>query len=171
MTLDSLSQIFDALNRAQVRYLVAGGLAVNAHGYTRVTHDIDLIIQLREANLLAALSSLEGLGYRPRVPVPINAFADAENRRDWIENKNMIVFTVVSDQHPAAPIDIFVTEPFAFDLEYDRALVAEINPGQPQRFIAIDTLIRMKELAARPRDLDDLQHLRWIQEEKQRDGH
>lgn len=38
MTLDSLEQIFSALNGAGVRHLVAGGLAVNAHGYTRATH-------------------------------------------------------------------------------------------------------------------------------------
>jgi len=32
------------------------------------------------------------------------------------------------------------------------------------------TLIRMKEAAGRPRDLDDIQHLRWIAEDSARHG-
>ena len=38
--LESLECVISALNSAKVRYLIAGGLAVNAHGYTRATHDI-----------------------------------------------------------------------------------------------------------------------------------
>ena len=34
------------------------------------------------------------------------------------------------------------------------------------RFVSIPTLIRMKEVAGRPRDLDDIQHLRWILEDE-----
>ena len=29
-----------------MRYLVAGGLAVNAHGYLRLTRDVDIVLQL-----------------------------------------------------------------------------------------------------------------------------
>jgi len=33
-------------------------------------------------------------------------------------------------------------------------------PGVPVQFVSIATLIRMKEAAGRPRDQDDIQHLR-----------
>ncbi|OGR91725.1 MAG: hypothetical protein A2V88_09150 [Elusimicrobia bacterium RBG_16_66_12] len=38
--------IFDALNRAGVRYVVVGGLATVLHGYARLTVGIDLIVDL-----------------------------------------------------------------------------------------------------------------------------
>ncbi len=38
MELSHLEQIFGALNEAQVRYVVVGGLAVIAHGYVRYTN-------------------------------------------------------------------------------------------------------------------------------------
>ena len=41
MEISGAEAVFDALNRADVAYLVVGGLAVNAHGYVRMTMDID----------------------------------------------------------------------------------------------------------------------------------
>lgn len=57
MELSHLEQIFGALNEAQVRYLVVGGLAVIAHGYVRYTNDLDLVIQLDEPNARRAWRS------------------------------------------------------------------------------------------------------------------
>ncbi len=44
MEVRSIEAIVRSLNDAGVRYLIAGGLAVIAHGYTRVTQDVDLIL-------------------------------------------------------------------------------------------------------------------------------
>ena len=46
MKLSTFEAIAAELNAAGVRYLVAGGLAVNAHGYVRLTQDVDLVVQL-----------------------------------------------------------------------------------------------------------------------------
>ncbi|CUS36599.1 hypothetical protein [Candidatus Nitrospira nitrificans] len=46
MKLTSFEAIVRALNDAGIRYLVVGGLAVNAHGYLRFTKDADFVIQL-----------------------------------------------------------------------------------------------------------------------------
>lgn len=43
MELSAVTAIASALNDAGVRYLVVGGLAVNAHGYVRMTMDVDLV--------------------------------------------------------------------------------------------------------------------------------
>jgi len=69
MKLASLEAIVHALNEVDVRYLVAGGLAVNAYGYLRLTHDVDLVIQLKPGNVIPAFAALASLGYRPMVPV------------------------------------------------------------------------------------------------------
>ncbi|MGB5406736.1 MAG: hypothetical protein WBN08_08360 [Thiogranum sp.] len=76
MKLDSVEQIFQALNSAGVRYLVAGGLAVNAHGYLRFTKDVDFVLQLVPDNIQRAFAALGDLGYRPNVPVTGAQFAD-----------------------------------------------------------------------------------------------
>ncbi|HEY6509524.1 MAG TPA: hypothetical protein VIY56_15995, partial [Vicinamibacterales bacterium] len=49
------------LNRARVRYLVAGGVAANLHGSVRATKDVDILVPRDERNtgrLLEALSQL-----------------------------------------------------------------------------------------------------------------
>lgn len=70
MKLASLEAIVRALNEGNVRYLIAGGLAVNAHGYVRFTQDVDLVIALDSANIVRAFEMLAKLGYRPAVPCP-----------------------------------------------------------------------------------------------------
>ncbi len=46
MEVRSVEVIVQALNTANVQYLIVGGLAVNAHGYERLTRDVDLVIGL-----------------------------------------------------------------------------------------------------------------------------
>jgi hypothetical protein len=44
-------EIFRALNKHKIRYLVIGGGAVNLYGHIRATMDLDLLISMkREAN-------------------------------------------------------------------------------------------------------------------------
>jgi hypothetical protein len=168
MKLVIFDAICKALNEANVRYLVAGGLAVNAHGYLRLTYDIDLVIQLDRGNILAAFEALASLGYRPSVPVTGAQFADAEQRKDWIKNKHMLVLNFHNSRNQKMPVDVFVTEPFDFDLEYKSAIRGKLAPGLTVRFVSIPTLIKMKKLANRPKDLDDIEHLRIIAKENRR---
>lgn len=168
MKLVIFDAICKALNKATVRYLVAGGLAVNAHGYLRLTYDVDLVIQLDPENILAAFAALAKLGYRPSVPVTGVQFADAKQRRDWIKNKSMQVLNFYNSKHQQMPVDVFVTEPFDFDSEFKAAKRGNLAPGLPVRFVSIPTLIKMKKLASRPKDLDDIEHLRILAKGKRR---
>ncbi len=164
MKLASLEAIVIALDSAKVRYLIVGGLAVAAHGFGRMTFDLDLVVQLHPQNAARAMAALHSLGYRPTVPVPASQFADASTRESWIRDKGMVVFQLHSDLHPETRIDVFVTEPFDFDEEYDQALVGELLPGLGTRFVRIATLIRMKEAAGREKDLEDIRQLKLLQE-------
>lgn len=163
MKLSSFEAIARALDDAKVRYLVAGGLAVNAHGYLRFTKDIDIVLQLESANIARAMAALEGLGFKPTVPVEAAQFADSEARRDWIDNKNMKVFQLWSDQHRETPIDIFVDEPFDFEEEYAKALIKPLYGKLEIRFVSLPALIAMKKAAGRPQDLIDLDYLNTIE--------
>jgi hypothetical protein len=125
MKLASFEMLAKALEGEGVRYLIAGGLAVNAHGVLRFTKDLDLVIQLIPENISRAFSALEGLGYRPSVPVTATQFADAEQRREWLEQKGMQVLQFWSDSHRETPVDVFVDEPFSFDEEYERRFMGQ----------------------------------------------
>lgn len=63
----SVESIVKALNEHSVRYLIADGLAVIAHGYVRFTAVVDIILDLDESNARRALEALSRLGYRPRL--------------------------------------------------------------------------------------------------------
>lgn len=64
-----------------------------------------------------------------------------------------------SDAQRETPVDLFATEPFSFDREYERALIKPLG-STAVRFVTIPTLIRMKEAAGRPQDRIDVEHLR-----------
>lgn len=87
MQRDSIITIVRALNKSGVRYLIVGGLAVVAHGYLRFTADLDLMLDLETANVNRCIDALKTLGYRPRVSVPFEQFADAAIRERWIQEK------------------------------------------------------------------------------------
>lgn len=63
MKLASFEAVVRVLNEACMRYLVAGGVAVNAHGYLRFTQDVDLVIALDPVNIVGAFEALAKLGY------------------------------------------------------------------------------------------------------------
>jgi len=159
MKLTSVEAMAHVLAAGEVRYLVVGGLAVNAHGFSRFTKDVDLVLQLERDNVLRAFSALGRLGYRPNVPVTAEGFADADTRAGWARDKGMQVLQLWSDEHLQTPIDLFVSEPFAFDVEYERALVKPLA-GVPVRFVCVRTLIAMKEAVGRAQDRVDVENLR-----------
>lgn len=160
MKLASVEAIVRALNEAGVRYLVAGGLAVNAHGYLRFTKDADLVIELVPDNIKRVFAALEPLGYKPIAPVTAEQFADRSTREGWIRDKNMQVLQLWSDRHRETSIDLFVHEPFQFDEEYAKALIKPLYGTIEVRFVSIPTLIKMKEAAGREQDRIDIEHLR-----------
>src|SRR5699024_410635 len=120
----------------RVRYLVAGGLAVNAHGYLRFTKDADVVLDLAPENAERALHALQGLGYRPTLPVDAMQFADPVQRDQWVREKGMQVFQLWSDTHPETPIDIFAELPFEFTTEYEQAMLKPLYGDVPVRFVS-----------------------------------
>ncbi len=155
----SVEAIVQALNDAGVRYLIAGGLAVVAHGFVRFTADLDLVLDLEEGNLRRALSTLAALGYRPRAPVALDDFVDPSNRSRWVAEKGLTVFSLSSDRHPATEVDVFVEAPFDFDAVHARRATMEVADGLQAPFVGALDLIDMKRRAGRPQDLQDVERL------------
>ena len=108
------------LNRHKVRYLLAGGMAVVAHGYGRMTYDIDLVIRLTPTNVRKAFAALNELGFKPRVPVTPAEFADPKLRSRWAREKNMVVLNFFQSAGDPLTVDLFVAEPFPFAAAYGK---------------------------------------------------
>jgi len=160
-TKTDFEQIFEALARANVQYVIVGGVAVLLQGHPRFTADLDLVVALEPANALRAIQALDSLDYRPRAPVDAASFADPTVRRQWIEEKGLTVFSMWSTQFPATEVDIFVAEPMPFDQIWknaDKASVGDVEVA----VASVPDLIAMKERAGRPKDLQDVAELRKL---------
>jgi predicted nucleotidyltransferase len=149
------------LEQADVRFVVVGGVAVVVQGYARMTADIDLVIDLESTNVRRAVDSLTARGLRPLLPVNPADFADEEKRRDWVENRNVQVFSMRDERNPLITVDLFAREPIPFEELWSRADVVLLG-GRSIRVASIEDLIRMKRSAARPQDAIDVERLEQI---------
>jgi hypothetical protein len=163
-----IEEALRALNAADVRYLVAGGVAVVLHGYLRTTADLDLWVQLELENLRRAARTLGALGYRPRAPVKLEDFADPTKRREWVEGKGLVVFSLWNPGGPLE-IDLFVRDPFDFGTAYARAVHVPLTSTET-RVVALEDLIAMKQRVGRPRDLEDIEALRALRNAQRGDA-
>ena len=152
------AEVFEALNRNKVKYLVVGGIAVVLHRVMRLTADLDLFVDLQKENILKLIEVLTTLGYKPKLPVKAIEFSDPLIRASWIKEKNMKVFPFVHSSQDYKMIDIFVDEPIPFASAYGRKQV--VKAGElPIDVIALDDLIALKKLSAREQDLADIKML------------
>lgn len=155
--LGSIERVVRALNEADVKYLVVGGVAVVLHGHLRTTADLDLVVQLEPDNARRAMAALSAIGYRPRAPVQAAEFAEPAKRREWIEEKGLTVFSLWTPNDPLE-VDLFVSEPFDFPTVHARATVVPLETTAVT-VIGLDDLLSLKRSAGRPRDLEDIEVL------------
>jgi predicted nucleotidyltransferase len=153
-----IERVVGALNDADVRYLIVGGVAVVLHGFLRTTKDLDLVIQLDPDNVQRGLQALKDLGFQPAVPVPLEAFADPAIRESWIREKNLMVFSLWHPDRHGFQIDLFASEPFDFSEVYARALRVPLEKTEATVIGARD-LIALKRQAGRSQDLADIEAL------------
>jgi predicted nucleotidyltransferase len=158
MKLADVEAILRALNDAQVRYLIVGGLAVVAHGYVRYTADVDIVLELESENVLRGMKALSSIGYRPLVPVDPEQFANEKTRKAWHEEKGMLAFQMLDLNRPDTRLDLFVTEPFDFKEEFAAAKWEEVA-DVPAPVLRVETLIAMKKQVGRGQDLVDVEQL------------
>ncbi len=156
-----LERIFAALEASGARYLIVGGVAVVLHGHPRFTADLDLVLALDPANVDATLGALEELGFRPRAPVSLRAFADPGQRAEWQQTKGLTVFSLWSAGLPGTEIDLFVADPLPFEPAWARRLRADLG-GLSVNVASLSDLVDMKRRAGRPQDLEDVRHLEAI---------
>ena len=154
--------VFVALNAAGVRYVVVGGMAVVLQGHPRMTVDLDLVVDLAADQAAAAMAALTALGLQPRLPVPAADFADAEKRREWVEHRNLEVFSLCDPADPIREVDVFAIEPIPLDELLADATVVTIG-GVPVPVASRRHLVAMKRRVGRPQDLADIAALEALE--------
>ena len=159
-------ELLEQLFNKQVRYLIVGGLAVNLHGVPRVTQDVDLIISMDQDNILKTISILEGLGYKPRLPVDPNDLTDPEKVRDWVENRNMKAFSFFQPEEQYKVVDIVIVHPLDFEESYNNKLVKTVKDIEIY-LPSLEDLIKTKESSGREQDLSDVEMLRKVEKNGQ----
>jgi len=157
--------IFRALHEEGVKYLVVGGMAVNLYGYVRMTVDLDIMVDLDERNLEKLIKAMERVNCQPKVPVKPIEFTSEEKRDEWIKEKGAVVFTFIDLEDPIKHIDIFLRNPIDFEKAYQSRKTIHLK-DIPISLVSIDDLMELKRLSGRPRDIEDIYHLKRIKEIK-----
>jgi hypothetical protein len=149
--------LFRCLHERHVRYLLAGGLAMNLHGVPRMTMDIDLVIALDEGNVDAFIACARDLGLKPQAPVPLEALRDPNVRHSWIEEKHLVAFALSGS--PGTPtVDLLLKHSLEFSEALNRALIQEVQ-SVPISIASLDDMIALKQNTGRRQDEDDIAHL------------
>ncbi|UCB56790.1 MAG: hypothetical protein JSV30_06255 [Candidatus Omnitrophota bacterium] len=154
--------IFRQLNKYRVEYLVAGGVAVVLHGIVRFTADLDIFAKLSFENWDKFIRAMKELGYKAKLPVKLEDFAEESKRKEWIAKKNMKVFSFYHPKKHLELIDIFVKEYIDFDAAYKRRkMVRAKDINIP--VVCIKDLKKLKKIAGRPQDLADIGSLEELE--------
>lgn len=156
-------RILEVLIRHEVRFVLVGGIAAQAHGSPSLTGDLDICYARDRGNLdrlAAALADLSAVrrglpADSPRMP-PLDA-------RTLHAGGLFTLTTRYGD------FDILATPDPGFDYQLllDHAVTAIVR-GEPVHIASLPDLIQMKRAAGRPKDLIELEILGALREELDR---
>lgn len=162
MPTDFLS-LFAVINAAQVPYVVVGGLAMLLHGIDRVTGDIDLVIDLAPGPSTDLVTTLINAGYRSFAPVDPALLANESIREQWRLVQGMEVFSLWDATNRRPTVDVLLACPIPFTELLKDSVIVTLGAAQI-RVASIAHLMDMKQQTGRPRDLEDVERLRVLQQ-------
>lgn len=144
-----------------VEFIVAGGVAATAHGSPRSTLDLDIIYSRHPQNLQRLVRALS-----PWHPYLRGAPPGLPFRLDVETLGAGLNFTLTTD---LGWIDLFgeITGGGRYEDLLEHCLVIEAF-GVSCRVLDIDTLIRTKKLAGRPKDFETIAELEVLRRRSQR---
>lgn len=141
-------RILRALDEHGVDYVLVGGLAVQTHGHTRTTVDVDILPRPERSNLTRLAAALNTLKARVLNPGSEGLIIDART----LPRATLWQFAT---RHGA--LDVLFDAPGAPPYDDLRRRALKIRLGDLDVAVAgRDDLIRMKRASGRAVDLDDL---------------
>ncbi len=150
-----LLKVCQALEQHRVRYALVGGYAVALHGAVRGTVDIDLVVAWDIEQLSAVEGCLNAMGLISRLPV--DARQVHQFRDEYIHNRHLIAWNFYNPKDMSQQVDIVIN----CDLGNKKVIRKEID-GLKVRVLNKTDLIKMKQAAGRPQDIEDVKSLQAI---------
>ena len=133
------------LKEHKVDFVIIGATAFPVHGYARATLDIDIFIRPTEENAKQAWQALKAFGYD---------VADVAIK-DLLRKKLLIrQYSVETDIHP------FV-KGVSFQEIWENKIRAKFGKTFVY-FASLGDLIKMKQAAGRPKDIEDIKYLKKL---------
>lgn len=141
------TSLLAAFAGAGVEYAIVGGVAVNAHGYARATHDLDVFIRPTMENASAAFEALRTVGVPLEGLEPGDLLDDEENLRFGPQDDHIDILASIGEM--------------SFDQVWRNRVEATVD-GLAIQFISKADLIENKRQVGRLRDLADVEELELI---------
>src|SRR6266446_6275385 len=138
-------KLLENLARAEVNFILVGGVAVALNGFVRTTEDVDILIERSPENVARLLDALSGFGEGHARELTAADFDEAEGAIRIIEDFPLDVFTVMRGKRYADLIH---------SIRQTRINDVEVN------YLNADALISLKENSKRDKDRIDVSALR-----------
>ena len=137
--------LLKSLKEHKVRFVIIGATAFPVHGYARATLDIDIFIRPTRDNGLKTFAALRDFGYD---------VSDIE--QDDLLKKKLLIrqYAVETDIHP-----------FVKGVSFERVWKNKVKARFGKTYVyfaSLNDLIKMKQAAARTKDLEDLKYLKRL---------
>jgi hypothetical protein len=143
---EDFKDFLNALNEAEVRYILVGGYSVVLHGYSRTTGDMDLWMERTSENYERIIKAFQIFG------MPLFDMTES----NFLSHPIWDVFTFGT---PPVAIDIMVKiEGLNFEDAFQKAVYFE-DDDLKIRTINRNDLIAAKKIAGRAKDINDLENL------------
>ena len=143
---DDFQDFLQALNKAEVKYVLVGGYSVIYHGFPRTTGDLDIFVEVSENNY-GLLEKAFGVFGMPMFDL---------TKKNFLHNPEMDVFSF-----GRSPVSIEILKKIsglAFDDVFRNAVLVEFE-GIQMRIINLAHLKENKKQSGRSKDLNDLENL------------
>lgn len=151
-----LRELLKRLIEAEVRFILVGGLAVNAWGYLRATRDLDVVPDPDRENLARLDALLRALGGRVDIG---GRLLDSDAISTFLRTGDRTLVVTELGQ-----VDVLQGLPQVPRYEELESEAKEIDvDGLLVRVCSLDHLLGMKRASDRPRDRDDLEALEAAQ--------
>jgi hypothetical protein len=151
------ARAFAALVDGGVEFVIVGGLAATVHGSARLTHDLDIVYARSRENLERLARALEPYApYLRGVPPGLPFVLDRQTLERGLN------FTLVTR---FGPLDLLgdMAGVGGYEEAVKRAVTVSLF-GRDCRVVSLDTLIRAKKAAGRPKDLEVIAELESLRD-------
>jgi predicted nucleotidyltransferase len=157
--MNDFERLLTGLRRAEVSFVIVGGVAATVHGSARLTSDLDIVYERSLANIGRLVDAVQPLNpYLRGAPSGLPFRFDVETVRRGLN------FTLTTD---AGPMDVLGEITGVGDYTSVFAVSEDVLLfGSAYRCIKLEALIVSKRAVGRTKDLEAVAELELIRDEK-----